>query len=129
MSKQVFEQFVLGLADYTSDRRGDVGSWVRMAAIRSFRTTLLQYSRDLLILKAPEQWIPPSVVQSAVSGILKQSAERLDNVRLVAVETLLELSSAKLPKEWSLNKIPVLDRDPSASYVPCIMPLLFVSYA
>ena len=83
---------IKGLDDYTTDARGDVGSWVRIACVRG-----LAGSAALLLAHAPRlgapfaAYLPAPRFHAAVAGILKQGVERLDNVRQAAGEQLRAL--------------------------------------
>lgn len=66
------------LDDYTTDQRGDVGSWVRLAALRGLRE-LSQRGK-----------VPSEVVfHAAVAAVGKQTMERIDHLRAEAALTLL----------------------------------------
>ncbi|KZT12037.1 TBCD protein [Laetiporus sulphureus 93-53] len=98
-----------GLGDYTSDERGDVGSWIRVACVQSltaFAEILFSHSEDL---PAFAQYFPASKYHDAVGGILKQGVERLDNVRQQAGECFIRLILLPLPKvgdadAWRIHK-------------------------
>ncbi|PIL22540.1 hypothetical protein GSI_15229 [Ganoderma sinense ZZ0214-1] len=80
-----------GLTDYTSDERGDVGSWVRISCVKSltsFSQTLFSRASSLLDLA---RYLPPEKYDDAIAGILKQGVERLDNVRQIAGDSFLAL--------------------------------------
>ncbi|KAI1789614.1 ARM repeat-containing protein [Ganoderma leucocontextum] len=80
-----------GLTDYTSDERGDVGSWVRISCVKgltSFSRTLFSRASSLPDLAS---YLPPEKYHDATGGILKQGVERLDNVRQIAGESFLTL--------------------------------------
>ncbi|KAI0822273.1 TBCD protein [Trametes gibbosa] len=86
-----------GLTDYTSDERGDVGSWVRIACVKglaSFIQTLFTYAPHLPVFS---DYLSPERYHSAVSGILKQGVERLDNVRQQAGDSFIALLLLPLP--------------------------------
>ncbi|KAF9808522.1 hypothetical protein IEO21_07853 [Rhodonia placenta] len=97
-----------GLTDYTSDERGDVGSWVRIACVKgltTFAETMFGHARELP--NFPE-YFPASRYHDAVGGILKQGVERLDNVRQQAGECFLRLLRLQLPQvthaeEWQIQ--------------------------
>ena len=94
---RVIDSLLSGLEDYTIDERGDVGSWVRMACIQSLTRvslTMLSHARDIPNFV---DYFPPDKYQAAIAGILKQGAERLDNVRQQAGENLLLLLQTPLP--------------------------------
>ena len=40
----VFNTFLAALDDYATDKRGDVGSWVRIAAMKAFQTFVIHMS-------------------------------------------------------------------------------------
>ncbi|KAF8073788.1 armadillo-type protein [Lyophyllum atratum] len=110
----LYDSMLSGLDDYSTDERGDVGSWIRVACIQS----LTAFS-EILIRKASlipdfNAYLPPSKLHSAVSGILKQGVERLDNVRQVAGECVVRLLDLPLPAvhnpiQWKLPGMPLLE--------------------
>ncbi|KAK7469200.1 hypothetical protein VKT23_003691 [Stygiomarasmius scandens] len=84
----MFDALLSGLADYTIDERGDVGSWIRIACIRgltSFIETLIDNACNISDFK---QYLPSEKYHEAIRGILKQGVERLDNVRQESGECL-----------------------------------------
>lgn len=86
-----------GLEDYSTDQRGDVGSWIRIACIKG-----LAEISELLIQNASNVpnfagYFPPQRYHDALGGILKQGVERLDNVRHQAGQELLRLLRLPLP--------------------------------
>jgi tubulin-specific chaperone D len=89
---------LVGLKDYTTDERGDVGSWIRIACIGG----LAAVSETLLVHRSMHSMLddvlPPNVYHTAIGGILKQGLERLDNVRQTAGEQLLRLLKLPLPE-------------------------------
>ncbi|KAG8910157.1 hypothetical protein FRC01_006494, partial [Tulasnella sp. 417] len=109
--RQIYETLIGGLLDYTTDQRGDVGSWIRMACIRGLvDITLLSF--DLAEKLQPlEEWIPPSLFEKAISGTLKQAAERLDNVRLVAIEQIIRLVENTTPEATNREKWTIKGRE------------------
>lgn len=97
-----------GLTDYTSDERGDVGSWVRIACIKS-----LTALAEILFPASPTldglaDYLPPTRYHDAIGGILKQGVERLDNVRQLAGECFMRLLVLPLPaipsaEQWGIQ--------------------------
>jgi hypothetical protein len=87
---QVFECFILALGDYNTDRRGDVGSWCRMAAM-----TGLEHLTFLAIGNRIE--IETNVLTRTFGGLLKQLSEKLDNVRSHAGWCLERLLRSQSP--------------------------------
>ncbi|CAL4917490.1 unnamed protein product [Urochloa decumbens] len=97
------------LDDYAVDNRGDVGSWVREAAMDALeRCTFILSRRDIVALEtAPvsnreselselevnasstTHWLFDSVIaQDLVAGIAKQAVEKIDKMREIAIKTL-----------------------------------------
>jgi hypothetical protein len=72
----IFNAHLEGLADYSTDQRGDVGSWIRTAAVQGLAE---------LCTARP---ITQELLHRAVNGMLKQGVEKLDNVREVAGQAL-----------------------------------------
>lgn len=94
MVHQVLRACMAGLDDYTTDERGDVGSWIRMACIRGLCLTaevLFDICSSLQASGSLQTWLPPQTYQGAIGGILKQGVERLDNVRRQAGVFFLRL--------------------------------------
>ncbi len=93
----MYSALISGLEDYTTDERGDVGSWVRIASIQG----LTYVSVTLLSLAKSEttyiEYIPANLYQEAIAGILKQGVGRLDNVRQHAGDCVLCLLKCPLP--------------------------------
>lgn len=94
---QIVDALYEGLSDYTTDQRGDVGSWVRMTCVQgitSIAEILFKYSQQLPTFS---EYFPASKYHDCVGGILKQGVERLDNVRQLAGECFLRLLLLPLP--------------------------------
>jgi tubulin-specific chaperone D len=89
----MYNALISGLEDYTTDERGDVGSWVRIASIQgltSVSLTLLTLAKSGVTYT---EYIPANLYQKAIGGILKQGVERLDNVRQQAGQSVIRLLS------------------------------------
>ncbi|KAG6918759.1 hypothetical protein DXG01_011950 [Tephrocybe rancida] len=93
----MLESLLKGLGDYSTDQRGDVGSWIRVASIRSLTNAIEDLMRNARTIPEFHTYLPPSLFHSAISGILKQGVERLDNVRQEAGECFLRILSLPLP--------------------------------
>lgn len=81
--------FLNGLDDYTVDERGDVGSWVRIACIKGLSESVQLVARANI--NSPDNWLPHEIYQDIWAGILKQGAERLDNVRVEAGRQIVDM--------------------------------------
>jgi len=84
--QMVVRSLIEGLDDYTIDQRGDVGSWVRISSIRA-----LGGITGFIIPSVLHQWLPQDLYLQIWAGLLKQGAERLDNVRAEVERQLLKL--------------------------------------
>ncbi|KNZ80978.1 Tubulin-specific chaperone D [Termitomyces sp. J132] len=109
----LFECLLDGLDDYSTDQRGDVGSWIRVACIQSLMTSIEVLIRNAKEIVAFHNYLPPSLLHSAVCGILKQGVERLDNVRQEAGVCFLRLLHLPLPEvhnatSWQLPGLTLL---------------------
>jgi hypothetical protein len=87
-----------GLTDYTTDERGDVGSWIRISCVLGLSTfvqVLFTHSKSL-----PKfiEYFPPEKYHAAIGGILKQGVERLDNVRQQTGTQFVKLLCSPLPE-------------------------------
>lgn len=88
------DHIVRFLTDYTTDRRGDVGSFVRIEAIQA---------ADIIFERLPTQETRPAYVERLVGCLCRLSAEKLDKVRLQAW--------LSLQKFWKSQKdFPPLER-------------------
>ncbi|KAI9142406.1 armadillo-type protein [Paraphysoderma sedebokerense] len=91
MFKFIVETALHGLDDYSTDSRGDVGSWIRKASM-----VTLQYLIPLAAKwehdSSGEKYLNPELVHRVVAGCLQQSVEKIDKVREcagMAVKSLL----------------------------------------
>ncbi|GAB5581455.1 tubulin-specific chaperone D isoform X1 [Prionailurus iriomotensis] len=82
---QIYRTLLGCLRDYTTDSRGDVGAWVREAAM----TSLL----DLMLLVAREQpeLIEATVCQQVMCCVAQQASEKIDRVRAHAARVFMAL--------------------------------------
>ncbi|KAL6642849.1 hypothetical protein ACP70R_021030 [Stipagrostis hirtigluma subsp. patula] len=94
------------LDDYAVDNRGDVGSWVREAAMDALvRCTFIICKRDSIASRTvpasdhehdmevnacstAHQLFDSGIAQDLVAGIAKQAVEKIDKIREIAVKTL-----------------------------------------
>src|ERR1700753_3387804 len=88
---QCFDALLEGLADYTTDERGDVGSWIRISCVLALSQLVQILFTHSESLPNFVEYLPPKKYQAAIGGILKQSVERLDNVRQQAGIQFLKL--------------------------------------
>lgn len=101
--KTIYEAVLQGLGDYTTDQRGDVGSWVRSASLASLAILLrADGARDHVVSE--------EMVIRTVAAILKQGVEKLDSKREVAGRALKDVLAAVdgrqvLPEEDLLQSL------------------------
>lgn len=84
---------LLGLEDYSTDQRGDVGSWVRLSCISGLRSLVSIFSQVNLKQDSQSelhQWLSQDVLIKIIGGLMKQMVERIDNVRDAAGTNLLQ---------------------------------------
>ncbi|BGP51780.1 hypothetical protein JCM10450v2_007736 [Rhodotorula kratochvilovae] len=80
--RPALEALLAGFNDYTTDQRGDVGSWVRSATTRACAT---------LLRAGVLQRLGREMVDGAVGAMAKMALERLDAVREVAGRAMMEV--------------------------------------
>lgn len=74
MTDDIVDYLIRFLNDYTTDRRGDIGSLIRLEAIQAAQTVL---ERGSAINQSPK-------VQDIVGCLCRLAAEKLDKVRMQA---------------------------------------------
>ncbi|XP_053707339.1 tubulin-specific chaperone D [Synchiropus splendidus] len=89
---EVYDCLLNCINDYTSDRRGDVGIWVREAAMSSLMEVTMLVCRDDPCILVPDQ------VCSMMSCLAQQAAETNDNSRVHAGNIFLHLLHSTEPE-------------------------------
>ncbi|XP_077183678.1 tubulin-specific chaperone D isoform X2 [Paroedura picta] len=82
---QIYNTLLDGLNDYTTDSRGDVGAWVREAAM----TSLMEVT--LLLTQNEPALIDANVCKKIMCCLAQQSAEKIDRFRAHAGSVFLTL--------------------------------------
>ncbi|KAM8845147.1 tubulin-specific chaperone D isoform 1-T1 [Spinachia spinachia] len=77
--------------DYTTDSRGDVGAWVREAAM----TSLMEVT--LLVASSAPEILPPELVKCMMCCLAQQAAEKIDRYRAHAGNVFLRLLHSTEP--------------------------------
>jgi tubulin-specific chaperone D len=98
LTNECFDVLLEGLKDYTTDERGDVGSWIRCSCVlglSKFVQILFTHSKSLQNFV---EYLPPEKYHAAIGGILKQGVERLDNVRQQSGIQFMELLRSDPPE-------------------------------
>ena len=92
-SKEQFENVIhsllINLSDYSTDSRGDIGSWIREAAMISLKYLLIQGALSNYLTSSSS--LSSMLVGEVIAGILKQSVEKIDKIRKIAGEIIQEL--------------------------------------
>jgi hypothetical protein len=95
ITKQLFQSVLFGLLknleDYSTDQRGDVGSWVReesMKALGLVVPIVTQLERPNLNGGEEVVYISMETQAQIIGKILKQASERIDRTRLCAGQSL-----------------------------------------
>ena len=70
--------FLGGLKDYTQDKRGDVGAWVREAAMIGLQTLTFK------VVEKKSDLLDGVLVSKIVAGVAQQAVERIDRTRALA---------------------------------------------
>ena len=90
--EQIFECFLLGMQDYNTDRRGDIGSWSRIESMTGLKHIMFLAIENGVIIDV-------DLMTKSVGGMLKQLSEKLDNVRLHAglcIQDILRCQSSQI---------------------------------
>ncbi|XP_058024468.1 tubulin-specific chaperone D [Ahaetulla prasina] len=82
---EIYNIFLDGLNDYTTDSRGDVGAWVREAAM----TSLMEIT--LLLTRTEPALIDANISKRIMCSVAQQSAEKIDRFRAHAGSVFLTL--------------------------------------
>ncbi|KAI4493051.1 hypothetical protein M0802_009699 [Mischocyttarus mexicanus] len=94
---KIYNCYLFALKEYTIDSRGDIGAWVREAAMTGLHVlTNLVLQANLLSL------LNESLMTDIISGIAQQAVERIDGIRAQAGIVF----SALIHSEPSLPNIP-----------------------
>ncbi|XP_070340005.1 tubulin-specific chaperone D isoform X5 [Equus asinus] len=88
---QIFRTLLDCLRDYTTDSRGDVGAWVREAAMTSLMDLTLLLGRD-----QPEL-LEAQVCERVMCCLAQQASEKIDRVRAHAARMFMALLHADGP--------------------------------
>lgn len=77
------------LDDYSTDNRGDVGSWVRESAMYGLeRCTYILCKRDSINKDQISSYFDASLANNLVGSIVKQAVEKMDKLRESAAKIL-----------------------------------------
>lgn len=71
--------YLLALQEYTTDSRGDIGAWVREAAMSGLHVLI-----NLILQSGLSSVLNEQLMASIVSRIAQQAVERIDKIRAQA---------------------------------------------
>ena len=115
LTKQVFESFILALNDYNMDRRGDVGSWSRLAAMDGLET--LTFAAVEANNRLSPGYFDSELCVRIIGGLLKQLSEKLDSIRARAGMCLTRILTSICPvvpfiprREYLLNALGLTEK-------------------
>lgn len=137
IKNEVVQTLFKALDDYSVDNRGDVGSWVREAAMDGLeRCTYILCKRDTIVsmkasgvehpLQVPDDLVTvdssyplfdTKIATDLVGGIAKQAVEKIDKIREIAAKTLQRILHSQkyfvpfIPHREILEDIIPIDSD------------------
>ncbi|KAI8979034.1 armadillo-type protein [Pilobolus umbonatus] len=79
------------IADYSTDERGDVGSWVRIAAMNLLDHLLPTVSKLDKVYVTDQPYLDRETTTAFIGAIIKQSVERIDRLRSCAGNVLCNI--------------------------------------
>uniref|UniRef100_A0A669EEZ1 Tubulin-specific chaperone D n=1 Tax=Oreochromis niloticus TaxID=8128 RepID=A0A669EEZ1_ORENI len=82
---EVYGTLLSSMIDYTTDSRGDVGAWVREAAMTSLKDV------TMLVASSAPEILSPDMVKCMMCCLAQQSAEKIDRYRAHAGTIFLHL--------------------------------------
>lgn len=106
--------FITALTDYSTDQRGDVGSWIRIAGLQALGQVLPMDTK----LKAPR--VTEEIFEQVIRGIVKQAVEKLEPVREAAALALADLREADAERIWDWETSQALTFKPGDSGSVCL---------
>ncbi|XP_031592420.1 tubulin-specific chaperone D isoform X1 [Oreochromis aureus] len=88
---EVYGTLLSSMIDYTTDSRGDVGAWVREAAMTSLKDV------TMLVASSAPEILSPDMVKCMMCCLAQQSAEKIDRYRAHAGTIFLHLLHSTEP--------------------------------
>jgi hypothetical protein len=79
----IVQAAISALSDYSTDQRGDIGSWIRITGLAALS--------QMLSVPTIYSQLEQEMVDSAIGGIVKQGVEKLEPCRSQAYTTLSQL--------------------------------------
>lgn len=82
---QIFEALLICMKEYTQDNRGDIGAWVREAAMIGLQTLTMKLSESRVHL------LTEDLVEKIVVNISQQTVEKIDRTRSLAGKSFYKI--------------------------------------
>ena len=99
----LYDSFLQGMEDYTIDRRGDTGAWVREAAMSGLETV------TLALLAGGAGRVPSSILPQAFPCLAQQATEKIARTRGHAGKVFHTLLHARAPDGAPVPGVPCRD--------------------
>uniref|UniRef100_A0A0B6ZXV7 Tubulin-specific chaperone D n=2 Tax=Arion vulgaris TaxID=1028688 RepID=A0A0B6ZXV7_9EUPU len=74
----IYGALLQAMEDYTLDSRGDIGAWVREAAMQAL------HDISILVVKADSSLLSPSICKQIFCCLVQQAVEKIDRTRCLA---------------------------------------------
>ena len=94
--KAAYATFLKALTDYSTDQRGDIGSWIRIAGL----TALSRAIATAVTLPGTHDWVSQRDFDAAIDGIVKLGVEKLEPVRAASWRAWRRLKAAQAVQCW-----------------------------
>lgn len=95
---RIITAFLVGLDEYTQDKRGDIGAWVREAAMSGLQAII-----QILHRRKPE-FLTEEVLVKVCTGIARQGVEKIDRTRALAGKIFSSLIHSDPPIPFIPNQ-------------------------
>lgn len=82
---KIYHTFLDGLRDYTQDKRGDIGAWMREASMIGLQTLTV-----LIVMKKPIL-LTENLITKILCGVSQQAVEKIDRTRALAGKVFYNL--------------------------------------
>jgi hypothetical protein len=82
----IVQSAISALSDYSTDQRGDIGSWIRITGLAALG--------QMLSVSTIYSQIDQNTLNLAIGGIIKQSMEKLEPCRSQAYTTMTQLRNS-----------------------------------
>lgn len=95
----IVSALILALSDYSTDQRGDVGSWIRVAGVKALRLVLLHLCQRNDAERGSDT-VTQETFEQIISGIARLGVEKLEPVRAAAAFAWTSLRASGAVQIW-----------------------------